>query len=376
MIGPEDPSRVRAFSCPQLDPSGRRSLLREILSSQAREHVQGLARRFDGAIRSRSEGLAEQLAQSTAREFTLEEALGFPLPQHRNDWSTPDFDPLWPAVRAALHMQSLGEQISFRAELAAPKRLTRGGRVSPAALRVQAIGHDAGVKPVHGSGPSMLDSWDALSALPGDGMGVPLIDLQALEAFPFGNDVPWCEESSDAVITNLRQAFGVLQEYAPAYLPWVRETLRYVVPVLPPAPGVRRSHSVKGLHGVVFMSFPASPIKTAETLVHECAHQHYHLAEEWFRLHNGRDERSYYSVYVRKDRPIDRVLIAFHAFANVVLFHRACIEANAPFADVCQSIVDENVPHLAEFKTFLEGTNGLTKAGRAMWEPAMARMES
>jgi HEXXH motif-containing protein len=254
--------------------------------------------------------------------------------------------------------------------------LSAGVNVSPATIRVQAKGAAAAAEPVQGGVPMLLDAWDTMSALPGVGLGVPIIDAAALEAFPFGNAVGWSEESNTAVIANLREAFAVLQEYAPEYLPWVRDSLRYVVPLSPPAPDVRRSYSVKGLHGVVFMSFPASPLKTAETLVHECAHQHYHLAEEWFRLANGRDERSYYSVYVRKERPIDRVLIAFHAFANVVLFHRACIAANAPFADACASIVAENEPHLAEFKTFLGGSNGLTKAGRAIWEPVMARMES
>jgi hypothetical protein len=60
----------------------------------------------------------------------------------------------------------------------------------------------------------------------------------------------------------------------------------------------------------------------------------------------------------------------------VVLLHRACIAAGAPFADACASIVAENEPHLAEFQTFLSGTNGLTRAGRAIWEPVMARMQS
>lgn len=374
MIASEDPARVLSFSCPQHDAEGRRALVREILTSQARELTQGLLRRFGDTIRSRSEGLYEVLEQLVRRDFTLGEALGYPLPQHRGGWSEPDFDPLWPAVRAALHLQALGEPVSFRALLEQPRRLTQGIHISPPTIRVQARGGAVAVEPAEGGNPLMMEAWDTMSALPGVGIGVPIVDAAALPAFPFGNDVGWTEQSNAAVVANLREAFAVLQEYAPAYLPWVRDTLRYVVPVAPPAPDVRRSYSVKGLHGVVFMSFPASPIKTAETLVHECAHQHYHLAEEWFRLQNGRDERSYYSVYVRKERPIDRVLIAFHAFANVVLLHRDCVARNAPFADVCARIVAENEPHLAEFKTFLEGSNGLTKAGRAMWEPVMARM--
>jgi len=36
----------------------------------------------------------------------------------------------------------------------------------------------------------------------------------------------------------------------------------------------------------------------------------------------GATSRLYYSAGVRRDRPLDRILLAYHAFANVLLMYR------------------------------------------------------
>jgi hypothetical protein len=374
MIAVEDPARVRSFSCSEHDPGGRERLRRDVLDSQARELSQGLLHRYGDVLRERSHGLDDVLAGVARDGLPAEHALGYPIPSFRAHFGVAGFDPVWPAAAAGLYVSAARAHDAWSATFAQPRRFLCGRRASP---RLQALavrhGEPSGV-PAGGYAYARADRWAELEIVPTDAGGVAIVDAARIDLMSFDNGAPWAELPTGEVAANVRGALAILREYAPSYLPWVEGALRYVVPLLPPAPGVRRSHSIKGLHGVVFMSFPASPLKTAETLVHECSHQYFHFAEEWFALANQRDERLYYSSYVRKERTIDRVLIAFHAFANIVLFYRECLRAEPPFAEACEHMIAENLPQVAQLLDYLEHSPGLTAAGRALYEPLAERV--
>ena len=370
MTSHEDPRLLCSLAYPEQDPAGRRELLGRILVSQAQEYCQGLSRRFGQAIAARSSGLSELLAERSKRECSHAEALGFPIPYHRQYFGAPDFDPVWPAAATALHLHALGQPIEFEATFSRPRALLAGHQLASQVARVQLCGGALSAWDAAGK----IASWQPLERAESDALGVLIVGERALAGTPFENQRGWPEPNEVEITDNLRRALAALEHYAPAYSSWVLDVLRYVVPLAPPGPTLRTSHSVKGLAGVVFMSFPGSAMHTAETLVHECAHQIYHLAEEWFRLDNGRDHNTYHSHFVNKQRPIDRLLIAFHAFANIVLFYRSCLDAGAPFADECRRLIAKDLPHVDEFRRHLRASCGLTRAGRALCEPLFERV--
>src|SRR4030095_1007542 len=86
-----------------------------------------------------------------------------------------------------------------------------------------------------------------------------------------------------------------------------------------------RSFSDQDRPGTIGASLPASALSIGETLVHEASHQMANIRKRLGPLDDGSDDRGYFSPVKQTERPVDAILIAYHAFANVVLFYRACL---------------------------------------------------
>ena len=168
----------------------------------------------------------------------------------------------------------------------------------------------------------------------------------------------------------LAESASILWSYAPAYLGWVEEALSAVVPIPKFDAIATQSFSVQGLNGVVFASFPEPALRMADTLVHEASHQYFHYGQLETIFTNGMDTGLYPSPYVGKDRPIDRILIAFHAFANLVLFYRACLASGLiEGREVAEREIAFHLRHLGPMSRFLESSPGLSSGGRGLFEP-------
>jgi HEXXH motif-containing protein len=115
------------------------------------------------------------------------------------------------------------------------------------------------------------------------------------------------------------------------------------------------------------ISFPALSVRVAEGLIHESSHPLFHFALLDTLFANGQDQRLYYSPYRRADRPIDRILLAFHAFANVALFYRR-LRTVPEFKDLAAAEIESHRELLAPMATVLEQSDGLTPDGRAFFE--------
>ena len=369
MIPAEDPQRATSFSCPQSDPQGRLRLLTDVLASQAKALTGGLLRRFGPTIQSKSEGFTDVLDKLAHSNLALRESVAYPIPQFRSSFGAWDFDPTWAASSAALYLDALGWQEEWSATLRQPRRMVHGLRVSPEVSGLAVSGGSVEWTPPSSVETSGNGDWDELVRIPTSSQGISILDGEVIDLVPFTNRTPWCECSAAQVAENLSEALAILRDYAPTYSAWVEDVLRFVVPIAPVAPDTSHSRTNPAVPAVVFMSFPADPVRSAEILVHECSHLYYHLVREWFRTSNGRDPRLYYSPYVGRDRPIERILVAFHAFANVALFYRACQESGAPFPDVCARRIDQDVPRLTTLRAHLEATDGLTRVGRGVWQP-------
>lgn len=129
-------------------------------------------------------------------------------------------------------------------------------------------------------------------------------------------------------------------------------------------------------HWLVYVSAPHEPAALAELLVHEAAHQYQHLARRVGPLDDGSDRRSYWSPLKGMERPLSRLLAAYHAFGNVALVCRALIEAGVDDRGIAADRLAALVPALRATQAHLWENPALTPAGRAPLDPLMERLAS
>ncbi len=182
-----------------------------------------------------------------------------------------------------------------------------------------------------------------------------------------------CSERPE--IAGYEAAFDIIATAAPVYLPWVERVVHTLVPVQS-RPGGTTSSSFELLPGVVALSYTSPAICLADALVHEASHQHFYLLAQAGPVHDGSDTDLYYSPGPRAERPIDRILLAYHAFANILLFYRACRQSRLVDADVCLRREQSYAQSLAMLDAPLEKTAALTTIGRSLYEPLAERVRA
>jgi HEXXH motif-containing protein len=208
-----------------------------------------------------------------------------------------------------------------------------------------------------------------------------LLPRQALPADKNGSEIfQKCqpvEHISPLMAQSFEDGIAVLRQNVPDYLPWVERVLNGIV-VCPVEDQYRLvSGSWEDVPGFVHMSSPHAGIDIAEILVHECAHQYFYMLQRVGALDDASDRALYWSPPIRKKRPLSRILMAYHALANVQLLYDAVRRntANSP-QDI--RYVEINEPDLqAAIRALdapLRDNPALTTLGRALYAPLAARL--
>jgi HEXXH motif-containing protein len=199
-----------------------------------------------------------------------------------------------------------------------------------------------------------------------------------LPTLPEGADVALRPSDADHedVRAAYEAAFAVIHRYAPSYRAWVRRSIKTIVPILGGRAGTTTSSSFEHSPGVVALSHASPPLAMADALVHEASHQHYYLLTQLGPVHDGSDTRLYWSPARRAERPIDKILLAYHAFGNVLLFYRHCRAHMEHGEDraFCEGQERDYEASLVELARPLETTTALTPIGRALFEPLRMRL--
>jgi HEXXH motif-containing protein len=134
----------------------------------------------------------------------------------------------------------------------------------------------------------------------------------------------WQETESKVIPKNARseikqrleQTLLFMRAHTVPYFLWVAALLREVVP-LAAEPNGTKSASFVNWPAHVHIS-QASLIDTLVVLVHECSHQYFHMAL-WYGPATKPGAPEVYSVLKGVNRPLDKILLGFHAFGNVLL---------------------------------------------------------
>lgn len=183
-------------------------------------------------------------------------------------------------------------------------------------------------------------------------------------------DVP-CVSDPLVVTCTIQEAIDLLVEHVPIYGPWVERSLKRLAIVEGIEENFEVSRSDTSLPGLVHISHPTDLAGIAEALVHECSHQHYHLLQFIDPLVNGKDEKLYPSPVKLAERSLERLLIAFHAVANMWVFFQRLVPSISDRRVRQNSMgriqkIEAMIPTLLKP---LRETDGLTDAGRAIFEP-------
>jgi hypothetical protein len=171
----------------------------------------------------------------------------------------------------------------------------------------------------------------------------------------------------------LDSAFEVLHRGAPEYAFWVDVASSSVVPVRASGQTLISGSNV-WRPGVLNMSPTKAILAVVEMLVHESTHQYLFCAGLLGATDDGSDRRLYYSPVKGCERPISKILVAYHAVGNILLASRA----------LCASLGDTECYHmrnevrfLPQLKTLddaLSSTSALTEIGEAIWLPLRERI--
>jgi len=129
--------------------------------------------------------------------------------------------------------------------------------------------------------------------------------------------------------SHVQDAFALLEEMAPEYYLWTAAVLREIAPRARIDGRTIASCSYTHYFGGIEICTPANILETVEMLVHECSHLYYHLCS-WFTKTLKDHTTEAFSVLKGTARPLDKILLGYHAFANVALMYRKLQQINAP----------------------------------------------
>jgi HEXXH motif-containing protein len=159
----------------------------------------------------------------------------------------------------------------------------------------------------------------------------------------------------------------LLGSHARSHVGWVERVLRRLIPTRTPN-DVIVSGTSSHRPGLLYLGWPMPVSVAAELLVHEASHQYFWLASAYGPVEEGSGDEMCFSVYVRQQRNLRTLLMTYHAFANVVLFHRAC-QAHGLRDAHTDAREAEFSSQLGHYENILSASKYLTPLGKALWEP-------
>ena len=369
----------RGFSCPY-QPFNQPFF--SLLAAQySRSLIELFLDRFAQRLDQTGNGVTEMLSSIHANEPPNDEIFWSPVPGLMMEALT-DGDTL-SAQRAAasllLHCGAHGVSGDWELRFDQPSIFLWGSYLLPESERLivnhnqetvrilseNGSRHEARLHRVAETGAWRSEDLTPLPTVADAGYAVTLLPDRA--APPLECASPTLSQISSATNESITQALGLLRALAPRYRDWVTRVLRRLIVVAAPQAGIM-SGNLHGYCSMFYISDCRDPLVIGEMLVHEASHQYFHSIASLEDVADHTDPTTYYSPFVRCQRTIDRLLLAYHAFANVYLYYRECLgspdlhaRASAGLRTVWNDLSVVEEPLMTSDK--------LTPTGRALIEP-------
>ncbi|WP_084560419.1 aKG-HExxH-type peptide beta-hydroxylase [Duganella sacchari] len=163
------------------------------------------------------------------------------------------------------------------------------------------------------------------------------------------------------VASDVALAMGRIQETSASLSAWIDEAIAGVICLQAP-PNSCSSGSSVSYPGLVFVTHPMDVEKLAVLLVHEASHIYLNALSQHVQLVQPGNTETIYSPFRRLQRPVEKVLLAFHAAANMVRYTSGRLQSG----DTNPAIEYEyrtNLEYARNMHEDLSKTSALTEAG-------------
>jgi HEXXH motif-containing protein len=375
--------------CKQFSHPGREfndAVFSTILTAHGSHVAAAFVNKHRNNIVSCSQGLADLLSIGHNWPVRGVWDVSFGLAQHHE--GGPSL--LSTAAQMALSLMSAGVPARWSASFTTPVHLRFASRnlrsliqiaVASDGIRVEIEG-----KSVDGTQSWIFErdraDWRAASLAPspriGGGAGIELL---------LASDLPDCEldEAAAAGLPPVTQfmpdmarpfedALEFLSAFTPSYKRWVDRVLTGIV-LYQRNEAKSGSGSRGDMPGVIACSLSFDRTELAEVMVHEACHQYFYVATRVGPADDGRDNTLYYSPPVKRERPIDRILIAYHAFANVLVWYDEVVRAGADDHGAIARREALLRPQVEVLEKTLAANQNLTELGEALFVPLKQELE-
>lgn len=379
----------RGFSCPgeKLDEA----FLEFITVEYARETVRRFLAKHKVEFSVSAADLASFLENWLNKETTYETVWDLAFGEcAKSMFGGNHTDPVGLGTSIGLRISSCGCTVDWHVNQQSGARFIWGRGLLPPCERIRVSGNSCRVvtraqspakgreivfrRQGKGSHTSKLDRFPSVST---DRGHISFLVRPALVSPEFEEDRPKVSSISHPdLVASLGAALELLRNQAPAYLGWVQRVVRYIIPTQSSHVKIIESGSSNRRPGVLNISFPAKPAACAEMLVHEASHQYLYLLERLGPVEDGSDPNLYFSPIKQCGRPIRAILLAFHAFANVLLFYRMCRESDLSDGGYWATQEAQLRPQVDELAKALSMTRALTARGEALWQPVAERIRA
>jgi hypothetical protein len=381
---------IREFSCPQ-GPADER-IFDTVVTTHGSAIAALLMTRYREEIDRKSEGLLDFVLKWTETPATLETAWDLAFGSAQLALKSGRLDPCETAVRLALRLTETGHRGSWRGTLP-PSTIRIGSTLvqSTEEVQVDCVGAECRIRLGSSNGTQLnatLDTnksswlvnggeslhsvgiWRSIYLLPGYALPDRGPDEELLEKSHAVSSV------DAAMIETFAGGIRSVGRDAPGYLPWIERVLRGIV--VCPLEDLFRAVSGSGedAPGIIHASHPLPHMDIAEIVIHECAHQYFYMLQRVGPLDDGTDRELYWSPPIRMKRPLGRILMAYHALANVRLFYE-CVRA-AGGSDIAYVEANEQdlIASIAALSAPLRNNPALTALGRGLYEPLAERLRA
>ena len=103
-------------------------------------------------------------------------------------------------------------------------------------------------------------------------------------------------------------------------------------------------------------------------LVHESSHQHFFLAKHLGPIDDGSDKNQYFSPMVNDNRPLEKMLLAYHALINMGSLYRAMKGLNATHQDFVSKRIGYIFKKLEHVEPVVRDARAFSEMGQAIYD--------
>ena len=177
-----------------------------------------------------------------------------------------------------------------------------------------------------------------------------------------------------AYVEAVAGALARLEQDAPHHWRWCTRLIHSCLP-LAKSGNTIRSWSSAEYPGLVALCANGTELEICETLIHEAAHQHLHALKHFGDVIAPGTCEMAWSPVKRCDRPMEMILLSYHAFANVQLFYRQLMKAGIVTPDRYLSHCATLIEWRPILEAALENSTTLTPVGRLLYSNLSARLD-